>query len=115
MVRLIILLFTALLLTLVVTSCSDSSKQFNKQYERTSFRELTIVLYDSKQQLNEAYVTMHDLPKNTASIEGFAQWSPTNEHKCVLHLVQSETLSDNNNVTTWGHELKHCVYGSFHK
>lgn len=101
------------LLVVFVSGCTDSPEDYNKDFERTDI-DLKIVLFDNKRDLNKHLQKYGDKKFSNYTVKGYSEWSST-KPTCTLYLVKSEILVDDDNVTTWGHELKHCVHGSFHK
>jgi len=102
----------------VVVSCGDSGPgrtiEGSHNYEDKPF-EITVKVYPTKMALEKAVRDM-----NTESIEGFAAWKvlkndPETMTGCTLYLKKPSGVRDTSELTTWGHELAHCVYGSYHR
>jgi hypothetical protein len=77
---------------------------------------ITVIVYDTPAQLNK----VANEKGITESADGFALWAikkndPTTMTKCTVHVVKPSSVRDYEQMTTWGHELVHCVYGTFHK
>jgi hypothetical protein len=86
-----------------------------------SNRELpiTVMVFESNSDLNK-YLRSKDLTQRESKVEGLALWSlnakdQTEVIDCTIYVVEPKGSQDYKELTTWGHELLHCVYGSFHK
>ena len=97
---------------LQVVEAPEIDKRFN--YDKSYFL-IRIFEYDTIQDLQD----MHDkiIPTDdrvTAfSLAGYA-YDQGSAVWCDLHVPKVLTLSDKN-FWVWGHELRHCIYGSYHK
>lgn len=45
---------------------------------------------------------------------GWAAWNTEAPYACVIN-VKTPARVDDDDITTLGHELAHCIYGSYHK
>lgn len=98
-----------LVIILTIIGCSESEPKVKPQrnYEGKPL-VITVHAFDSKKKLIKAtkdYGTVHQA--------GLAVWSP-DDNKCDVYVLRSKK-ADSNRYNTWGHELGHCLYGSFHK
>lgn len=114
-------LFLFLLITLV-TSCGDKTDgpELIKTHDYSN-RELpiTVMVFESNSDLNK-YLRSKELTQRESKVEGLALWSLNAKNRtevmdCTIYVVEPKGSQDYNELTTWGHELLHCVYGSFHK
>ena len=52
-------------------------------------------------------------------VDGLARWAITPGNKkprrCDVFVIEPSHEADHARQEDWGHELMHCVYGSFHK
>lgn len=71
-------------------------KPKHEDFQKTEI-ELKINVYDTEEQLK----------REVGDKLGQAIWSP-NDNKCEIWIVKWD-------MKTTGHELHHCMYGSFHK
>ena len=103
------LLATVLLLcTTACTASKHSRVIINKDHVRTNI-ELNIRLFDSKSEMNKVIRREHrDLERN---VEGLATWYTAGTNTCTVYVYEPNSNFD---INTWGHELMHCVYGSWH-
>ena len=71
----------------------------------------------------EMRITVHTYKNRKALIEattkygtqdeiGLAVWNNKN-NKCDIYVLEVKS-KNSQQLETWGHELSHCVYGSFH-
>lgn len=109
---------TILFMVLCMFACDRDSGNsvgpVNAKFDRTGRpQKITVITYPNKKELTRAYqkITGQSAPEH----DGFAVWSnETEEWGCEIHVVP---ITGNNNIsrmTDWGHELAHCMYGSFH-
>jgi len=66
---------------------------------------------------------VHDLPRahDLTGLQGFALWyefpngKPEDElYTCEIHIARPGRVDDTHTLTL-GHEMLHCVYGSYHR
>jgi len=80
--------------TFLFVGCEPKTPKFPA---KTQVVELTVVTYHHKDAIMRAL----------EGRIGMAVWSP-NDNKCEVHFVAGD-------MVTAGHELHHCLYGSFHE
>jgi hypothetical protein len=112
---------------LLILSCSPES-DIKPTMDRTEQDILIrVVLHPNGNSLEEAYREVNNLPARAPVPEhwGFAAWNewrdsdgnsvdnPGEQYWCVIHAVEPKRQTDQR-VLTLGHELLHCIYGSFH-
>jgi hypothetical protein len=108
-----------LLSIIFLGSCSEDGSSGIAGTHDYNNREfiITVHVYDSEAQLNES---LADLFPNEPRDErlGFAKWIVNTDmsrmYGCNLYVVKPRHANDNEQLETWGHELAHCVYGTFH-
>lgn len=92
---------------------SSSSERVVKQLNRENqVMVIKVVVYSSRERLQEAYKRSNVGAPGNERVEGFAQWNPDN-NSCIIYVSKVEWVRDSE-MGTWGHELAHCIYGSFH-
>lgn len=111
----------------VLVGCAPNSN-INKTIDRTEKEIIiTVKFYENRIQLEDAYREANNLGKNVEIPEqwGFAQWNswrnaageyidlPGEEYRCDIHTFRPKRIDDQA-VVTLGHELLHCIYGSYH-
>lgn len=71
--------------------------------------KLKVVLFDTEAKLNDYIQSNFNVTE--VNREGMAVWYLNDpEHECTLYLPRSITKE-----SVYGHELMHCIYGSYHK
>ena len=106
-----------IIMLLCIVSCEPSAKEKisgTQDYSGIQF-PITVYTYDNKVELNKAIDKWK--PKRK-TIKGFAIWFLGQQSKemkrCEIHVLVPRGVADDN-ITIWGHELAHCIYGTFHK
>jgi hypothetical protein len=116
-----------LLTLLVLISCSPESN-IKPTIDRTNQDIMVrVIFHENNSSLEEAYRIANNLDSRTPIPEqwGFAQWNefrdrdgntvniPGEQYQCTIHTFQPKR-QDDQLVRTMGHELLHCIYGSYH-
>ena len=110
---------------LVLASCSPESK-IKPTMDRTN-QDITlkVIFHDTKASLEDVYREMNNLDSNAEVPDqwGFAAWNEqrsfdgtllaSTNNICTVHTFQPKRQNDQL-VRTMGHELLHCIYGSYH-
>lgn len=94
---------------LFILGCEPAPKDV-VEYERTNIK-LNVMLFDTERGLNEYIHQNYQVTK--VEREGFSVWyknDPTNE--CTILVLRGTEPSKER---VYGHELMHCIYGTFHK
>jgi hypothetical protein len=105
------------LTAIILVSCSDNKSTIPQTHnaENQDFI-VNVMTFESESALNK-YIEENNL--ETRQVQGLARWLITTESKvvkrCDIYVVKPKSSRDNSTFTTWGHELVHCIYGSFHK
>lgn len=99
------------LAALLIACMPDPKHEFDSPRESVA---LEVKVFKNELELNRY---LKENFKTEATRAGFSRWyvnDPNNE--CTIFVVDPrETRSLVHTEKTWGHELLHCVYGSFHK
>lgn len=107
-----------LLVALMLAACSDEPKQtpIKKDFERTEV-QLTIVIHDNWRGVSKAYHKEYPKSNRKTTRHGYAVWfrGGNHENACTIHIVMPKNLEDDYQFQTIGHELTHCIHGTFHK
>jgi hypothetical protein len=121
-----ILLILAALIAL--TSCDIANKEPLKgSIDRTGKPIVTTVyFYDSVEDVQRKYREIHDVPRDQKIGQvGFARWAEYRDAQgrpvengdepltCEIHTVRPQQIDDSATLTL-GHEMLHCVIGSYH-
>jgi hypothetical protein len=102
-----------ILLLLIALSLGCSEKEETKVAKPRQTVDLEIMLFDDLNELNNYIDKNYEVKKLRR--EGFARWyTDGTDCKIFLHRVNTEKEFDKLEAV-YGHELMHCIYGSFHK
>jgi len=119
-------LLPLLMVTLIlVAACEPRKEPIKKIFDQTGKpMTITVYTYDSQRELDEAFRDLHNARRgdDVDSRYGFARWHEWRnqggqivrvEPECEIHVVEPKYVDDEETVTL-GHELLHCLYGSYH-
>lgn len=115
------LLFSLLLIFFIV-SCSSDQPSIQGSIDRVGQEiKVTVYFYDDNTVIRQQYALTNNISyRNTSpDLQGFAIWhewstEPANvQYECVIHTLRPRRIDDRN-TTTLGHEMLHCLYGSYH-
>lgn len=107
---------TTILFTLLIVSC-DQGVGIKKTHDVTEeYIPIKVMTFSSQKELQK-YAEDNELI--LSDVEGLAQWAhPANDlskvNRCDIYVVEPSNSRDYSTLETWGHELAHCIYGSFH-
>jgi hypothetical protein len=106
------------LTSLFITSCDSESVDFKGDFDRTNEElHITVTWYDTQKEVDKAYVEEFGRArdKNSINRNGFAVWANPGlkPHWCRIYSVKP-TRIDDHKTTTLGHELTHCLIGTYH-
>jgi len=73
----------------------------------------TVYFYDNHKQVGEAYARLVD-PEDSYQREGFAIWYK-GEPECQIHTLRIRHQKDEKRIETLGHEMLHCIIGTWHE
>lgn len=101
---------------LFLVSC-DNENTLEPTHDVTGLDQtIRVTTYSSETELNRAVRKLEEAPDY--DVEGLAQWRMDtigNVKRCDIHVVEPKSRTDRDQMETWGHELMHCIYGSYHK
>jgi hypothetical protein len=121
-------ILTLLLITFLLTSCDVSNKKELKgSIERTGLPiTTTVYFYESVEDVQRKYREIHKLSKDQKIGQvGFARWpefrdaqgqpvdDPSQPLTCEIHTVRPKKIDDSDTLTL-GHEMLHCIIGTYH-
>jgi hypothetical protein len=110
---------TTILACILIVSC-DGKKQgepMKKEYNRSGqLIEVVVIEHASYEELQQAFVERNarygvDIPP--FGQVGWSAWSTDPPYQCEVHVVAPKYIDDEETLTL-GHEMAHCLYGSFH-
>ena len=105
------------LLALLLVSC-DQPTGIKKTHDVTDqYVDIRVMTFKSQNALQK-YLTKNKLTFD--EVDGLAQWAHpkddmTKVNRCDIYVVEPSGVRDTGTLSTWGHELAHCMYGSYHK
>lgn len=108
------------LLALFLTSCDpDGTSGLPEDFDRSGEAvEITVIWHKNQEAVDKAYVEEFGRARNERSINrlGFAVWAnPSNKpYWCRIHAVKPTSAKNSDKMDTLGHELLHCMIGTFH-
>lgn len=106
-----------MVMSLLLVSC-DQPTGINKTHDVTEqYIDVRVTTFKTERQLNNF------LQSNNYSdqeVEGLARWAHpkgdlTKVTRCDIYVTEPSGVRDTGTLSTWGHELAHCIYGSYHK
>lgn len=105
-----------ILICLFMTGCDKAGEGLDKQFDRSGQPlEIAVFVYPTRKDMQRAYQERMGGPLDL-SRQGWSEWSPDHpEWGCRIHVVEIPGITSNSRMSTWGHELAHCLYGSYHK
>lgn len=102
---------------LLLAACEDSGTGSNlkEDFDRSGRpHSITVNVYETKRAMQRAKQEASGIPLET-DLMGWSEWSPSKEGwGCTIHVTKPKGATDKGTFRTWGHELTHCMYGSFH-
>jgi hypothetical protein len=118
--NIIFLVILSFMLMIGLSSCSEDTvgKPLKKTHDVSGkFLPIKVMVFDTESDL-QRYLQKNRLQKK--KVKGFALWNidsrnPERVYDCTIYVVDPKGLRDKDRFETWGHELVHCVYGSFHE
>ena len=107
------------LMVLFVVSCDPlPPESLTKTHDVTGeYLDIRVMTFKSQSSLQK-YLTKNKMTFH--EVDGLAQWAHpkgdlTKVKRCEIYVVEPNSVKDVDVLETWGHELAHCIYGSFHK
>jgi type IV pilus biogenesis protein CpaD/CtpE len=104
-------------MVLLLVSCEPSpSKKIEGTHDYSNVQfPITVYTYETSTELNNA---VKDKSGHGQPVEGLSLWFLTKKtsqmSRCEIHVVVPNGVDDDHTMT-WGHELVHCVYGTYHR
>lgn len=112
----------------LLSACEPRKERVEKVHDRTGHPIIvTVHIYDTQRELDQAYRDLHGISRRDDHDRryGFAVWpewrdrdgNPVNEGgewTCEIHILEPRFVDDDRTLTL-GHEMVHCIYGSYHE
>lgn len=117
-----------ILAALLLVACEPRKEPIEKAHDRTGTPiEMTVHVYQTQRELDEAYRRIHNVRRqdDPDSRHGFALWpewrdvdgnavNDGGKWTCDVHILEPKYIDDERTLTL-GHEMVHCIYGSYHE
>ena len=109
-------------ITLIIAGCGDSGNERIEGSINRLEREIvvTVTTVKNEQELKKLYKQLTG-NSNPPDQYGFAQWNEladasngdVENPNCQIYIIEPKR-KDDNNILTLGHEMAHCIWGSYH-
>jgi len=119
-------IFVAILLSLLLMSCTNNDSLKGSIDRSSKPIATTVYFYQSIDEVQKKFRELHNLSSSEkVSIQGFAQWPEFRDNNgqpieddskpltCEIHIVKPQKVDDEA-TTTLGHEMLHCIIGTYH-
>jgi len=98
----------------LAAACGEDKDPMPQDFDRSGeAMTVTVHTYPDQKSMQNARAR-HD-GMNDPALLGWAAWTAAPPAKCDIHVVRLQSARDRGQMTTWGHELAHCVYGGYHR
>lgn len=106
-----------ILATLFLVTCSEEGSDGNllTDFDRTEqVIEVVTYFYDKQSEVDAVFAEKYGTANDGR--EGFAVWANPSRTPlwCEIHTLRPKNNNDDN-MSTLGHEMFHCLRGTFHK
>lgn len=105
----------AILLALLAacTPQQPTGEAVKAEFDRSGqIMQVQVVVHPNLESVNYALDQFYK--QDQPEVYGWSAWSLQGKpHQCQIHVAPPETVDDEM-MRTWGHELAHCVYGTYH-
>ena len=116
------------MIAIFLAACEPRKERIEKTHDRTgSPIVVTIYTYESQRHLDATYRELHGIRRGEDRDQryGFARWpewrdvdgntvDDGGEWTCEIHVLAPQYIDDERTLTL-GHEMVHCIYGSYHE
>ena len=110
----------SILAVLLLFGCEPGSRgpEMKKEHSRTGV-PITVTVYehDSYTDVTQALTQFQrerGQPRSADPSLGWAAWDHQPPYECDIHVKPPKYLNDDD-MLTLGHEMAHCLYGSYHE
>ena len=104
---------------LFLASCEQKVyTPMQKEHNRTG-KPMTVTVYEHPSygdvtRALQRFQRENKQPRTTDQSLGWAAWDLHEPYQCDIHIKPPDNINDDD-VMTLGHEMAHCLYGSYHK
>lgn len=96
-----------------LTACDNQGSDVSGDLDRSGkAQKITVYVYETSADMQNAKAEFLNT-RRERDLLGWAKWTNRLEDGCEIHVVKLRGDNDSR-MKTWGHELAHCVYGSYH-
>lgn len=104
--------------TIFLLSCDSTEQVLPQDFDRTGQAlKITVTWHENERELNQAFFKYHRKQRNNSRVhrKGFAIWANPGRQPywCSIHTLKP-TKIDDDIMLTMGHELTHCLIGTYH-
>lgn len=108
-----------ILTSLFMVSCDPAPKALPEDFDRSGEEmRITVIFHPTQAAVDRAFVEEFGRAPNERRINrlGFAVWAnPGNKpYWCRIHAQKPTKVTNDEKMETLGHELTHCLIGTFH-
>lgn len=113
----------ALLFVVLLASCSDNNNNNGIQGTVNRLEKeitITVTTVKNESELSKLYSDLTGVPKSRVPEQyGFAQWNERKigepeSYNCQIYIIEPKR-ADDQQILTLGHEMAHCLWGSYHQ
>lgn len=109
---------SGLIAILLLASCEQQKTPMQKEHNRTG-KPITITVYEygSYTEVSAALTKFQKelgQPITKQTSLGWSGWDKEEPYQCEIH-IKPPTKIDDDDTLTLGHEMAHCLYGSYHR
>ena len=106
-----------LFMSLFLLSCDNNSTGIKGTHDVTGeYLDIRVITFNSQSSLQN-HLRSNKITSD--EVEGLASWfhpagDPQQVIRCDIYVVKPSGVKDTSTLQTWGHELAHCIYGTYH-
>jgi len=111
-------IISGLMVILLLVSCEQMKTPMQKEHNRSE-KEITITVYEYKTYTEvskalEIFQAERGQQATKDTSLGWSGWDREEPYQCEIH-IKAPTRIDDEDTLTLGHEMAHCLYGSYHR
>lgn len=106
-------------LAFIIVGCQEKTYTPMEKEHNRSGEPITITVYEYKSYKDvsmalKIFQTERGQPVTKDTSLGWSAWDREEPYQCEIHIKPPDKIDDDD-MLTLGHEMSHCLYGSFHK
>ena len=107
------LIFLITILLSIIAGCNPAPN-IDKSFDRSGqVMEIVVHTHTSQKVMYDALYLRTGINYKESGLQGLAIWS-NSDNLCEVYIVEPKRINDINS-NTLGHEMLHCLYGTYHK